>query len=77
MAEESTKSWAKTDSESSSSSSSSSDSEQEEVHCLMADQTSDDEVFDFSNVAFTREDLVTALNDMVKEYRKLSIIRES
>ncbi|KZV25091.1 hypothetical protein F511_43435 [Dorcoceras hygrometricum] len=52
--------------------SSSSDSEQEEVHCLMADQTSDDEVFDFSNVEFTREDLVSALNDMVKEYRKLS-----
>ncbi|KZV24674.1 hypothetical protein F511_36846 [Dorcoceras hygrometricum] len=38
----------------------------------MADQTSDDEVFDFSNVEFTREDLVSALNDMVKEYRKLS-----
>ncbi|KZV42786.1 hypothetical protein F511_25279 [Dorcoceras hygrometricum] len=51
VAEESTKSWADTDSESSSSSSSSSDSEQEEVHCLMADQTSDDEVFDFSVVA--------------------------
>ncbi|KZV58473.1 hypothetical protein F511_26517 [Dorcoceras hygrometricum] len=72
VAEVSTKSWADTDSESSSSSSSSSDSEQEEVHCLMADQTSDDEIFDFSNVEFTREDLVTALNDMVKEYRKLS-----
>ncbi|KZV24675.1 hypothetical protein F511_36847 [Dorcoceras hygrometricum] len=41
-------------------------------HCFMADQTSDDEVFDFSNVEFTREDLVSALNDMVKEYRKLS-----
>ncbi|KZV49797.1 hypothetical protein F511_20377 [Dorcoceras hygrometricum] len=53
VAEESTKSWADTDSESSSSSSSSSDSEQDEVHCLMADQTSDDEVFDFSNVEFT------------------------
>ncbi|KZV14021.1 hypothetical protein F511_44602 [Dorcoceras hygrometricum] len=38
----------------------------------MANQTSDDEVFDFSNVEFTREDLVSALNDMVKEYRKLS-----
>ncbi|KZV42561.1 hypothetical protein F511_19915 [Dorcoceras hygrometricum] len=38
----------------------------------MADQTSDDEVFDFSNFEFTREDLVSALNDMVKEYRKLS-----
>ncbi|KZV20081.1 hypothetical protein F511_10155 [Dorcoceras hygrometricum] len=38
----------------------------------MADQTSDDEVFDFANVEFTREDLVSALNDMVKEYRKLS-----
>ncbi|KZV21268.1 hypothetical protein F511_23393 [Dorcoceras hygrometricum] len=72
VAEESTKSWADTDSESSSSRSSSSDSEQEEVHCLMADQTSDDEVFDFSNVEFTREDLFSALNDMVKEYRKVS-----
>ncbi|KZV58454.1 125 kDa kinesin-related protein-like [Dorcoceras hygrometricum] len=72
VAEESTKSWADTDSESSSSSSSSSDSEQEEVHCFMSDQTSDDEVFYFSNVEFTREDLVSALNDMVKEYRKLS-----
>ncbi|KZV33877.1 hypothetical protein F511_15490 [Dorcoceras hygrometricum] len=72
MAEESTKSWSDSDSGSSSSSSSSSDSEQEEVHCLMADQMADDEVFDFSNVEFTREDLVTALNDMVNEYRKLS-----
>ncbi|KZV16206.1 flagellar/basal body protein [Dorcoceras hygrometricum] len=44
VAEESTKSWADTDSESSSSSSSSSDNEQEEVHCLMADQASDDEL---------------------------------
>ncbi|KZV46813.1 hypothetical protein F511_36738 [Dorcoceras hygrometricum] len=72
VAEESTKSWADTDSESSSSSSSSSDSEHEEVHCLMVDQTSDDEVFNFSKVEFTREFLVSALNDMVKEYRKLS-----
>ncbi|KZV18805.1 hypothetical protein F511_25732 [Dorcoceras hygrometricum] len=72
VAEESTKKWADTDLESSSSSSSSSDSEQEEVHCLMADQTSDDEVFDFSNVEFTREDLVQALNDMVHEYKTLS-----
>ncbi|KZV16157.1 dystroglycan-like [Dorcoceras hygrometricum] len=38
----------------------------------MADQTDEDEVFDFSNVEFTRDDLVIALNDMVKEYRKLS-----
>ncbi|KZV19317.1 hypothetical protein F511_36258 [Dorcoceras hygrometricum] len=45
VAEESTKSWADSDSDSSSSSSSSSDSEQEEVHCLMANQTSYDEVF--------------------------------
>ncbi|KZV40255.1 hypothetical protein F511_19391 [Dorcoceras hygrometricum] len=71
IVEESTKSWADTDSDSSSSSSSSSESEQEEVHYLMANQTSDDEVFDFSNVEFTREDLASALNDMVKEYRKL------
>ncbi|KZV22157.1 ocs element-binding factor 1-like [Dorcoceras hygrometricum] len=66
VAEESTKSWADSDSDSSSSSSSSSDSEQEEVHCLMANQTDDDDVFDFSNVEFTRDDLVTALNDMTE-----------
>ncbi|KZV33717.1 Phytoalexin-deficient 4-2 protein [Dorcoceras hygrometricum] len=72
VAEESTKSWADSDSDSSSSSSSSSESEQEEVHCFMADQTDEDEVFDFSNVEFTRDDLVIALKDMVKEYRKLS-----
>ncbi|KZV34138.1 hypothetical protein F511_19228 [Dorcoceras hygrometricum] len=38
----------------------------------MADQTEEDEVFDFANVDFTRDDLVIELNDMVKEYRKLS-----
>ncbi|KZV19980.1 hypothetical protein F511_27655 [Dorcoceras hygrometricum] len=72
VAEESTKSWADSDSDSSNSISSSSESEQEEVHCFMDDQTDEDEVFDFSNVEFTRDDLVIALNDMVKEYRKLS-----
>ncbi|KZV19871.1 hypothetical protein F511_33253 [Dorcoceras hygrometricum] len=72
VAEESTKSWADSDSDSSSSSSSSSDSEQEEVHCFMADHASDDEVFDFANTEFTREDLVQALNDMVHEYKTIS-----
>ncbi|KZV39446.1 hypothetical protein F511_13437 [Dorcoceras hygrometricum] len=38
----------------------------------MDDQTSEDEVFNFSNTKFTREDLIGALNDMVKYYRKLS-----
>ncbi|KZV27678.1 hypothetical protein F511_42187 [Dorcoceras hygrometricum] len=38
----------------------------------MANQSSDDEVFDFSNTEFTREDLITALNEMVHEYKKLS-----
>ncbi|KZV38106.1 hypothetical protein F511_42429 [Dorcoceras hygrometricum] len=32
----------------------------------------EDEVFDFSNSEFTREDLINALNEMVHEYRKLS-----
>ncbi|KZV42374.1 hypothetical protein F511_39914 [Dorcoceras hygrometricum] len=50
----------------------SSDSEQEEVHCLMANQPSYYEVFDFSNTEFTREDLINALNEMVHEYRNLS-----
>ncbi|KZV53967.1 hypothetical protein F511_19507 [Dorcoceras hygrometricum] len=54
MAEESTKSWADSDSKTSSTSSSSSDSELEEVHCFMADQTDNDEVFDFANSEFTR-----------------------
>ncbi|KZV56581.1 hypothetical protein F511_04990 [Dorcoceras hygrometricum] len=30
------------------------------------------EVFNFPNPEFTREDLITALNEMVLEYRKLS-----
>ncbi|KZT76617.1 hypothetical protein F511_46358 [Dorcoceras hygrometricum] len=72
VAEESNKNWADSYSDSSTSSSSSSDSEQEEVHCLMANQPSDDEVFDFSNTEFTREDLINALNEMVHEYKKLS-----
>ncbi|KZV16903.1 trichohyalin-like [Dorcoceras hygrometricum] len=38
----------------------------------MADHMDDDEVFDFSNVEFTREDLFQALNDMVHEYKTLS-----
>ncbi|KZV32121.1 hypothetical protein F511_31879 [Dorcoceras hygrometricum] len=38
----------------------------------MANQTSEDEVFDFLNTEFTREDLITALNEMVHEYRNLS-----
>ncbi|KZV30772.1 hypothetical protein F511_40698 [Dorcoceras hygrometricum] len=70
--EEINKSWSDSDSDSSSSSSSSSDSEQEEVHCLMANQSSDDEVLYLSNTKFTREDLITALNQMVHEYKKLS-----
>ncbi|KZV53581.1 3,5-epimerase/4-reductase [Dorcoceras hygrometricum] len=49
VAEESNRNWADTDSDSSSSSSSSSDSEHEEVHCLMADQTSDDEISELLN----------------------------
>ncbi|KZV26271.1 hypothetical protein F511_42067 [Dorcoceras hygrometricum] len=46
VAEESNKNWADTDTDSSSSSSSSSDSEQEEVHCIMANQTSEDETLE-------------------------------
>ncbi|KZV44943.1 hypothetical protein F511_29629 [Dorcoceras hygrometricum] len=58
MAEESTKSWADTDSDSSSSSSSSNDSEQEEVHCLLANQTSDDELsHSFEEIKAEKENL--------------------
>ncbi|KZV30393.1 hypothetical protein F511_34826 [Dorcoceras hygrometricum] len=70
VSEESNKNWADSDSETTSSSSSS-ESEQEEVHCLMANQSTDDEVFDFSNSEFTREDLINALNEMVHEQRHL------
>ncbi|KZV18817.1 acyl-CoA dehydrogenase-related protein [Dorcoceras hygrometricum] len=43
---------------------------EDDIQCLMTDDT--EEVFDFSNLEFTREDLVTILNDMVQEYKKLS-----
>ncbi|KZV49276.1 hypothetical protein F511_39508 [Dorcoceras hygrometricum] len=38
----------------------------------MDNQTTDDEVFDFSNTEFTREELINVLNEMVHEYLKLS-----
>ncbi|KZV24055.1 hypothetical protein F511_42709 [Dorcoceras hygrometricum] len=38
----------------------------------MANDFMEDEVFDFSNIEFTREDLISALHEMVDEYRKLS-----
>ncbi|KZV42688.1 hypothetical protein F511_17956 [Dorcoceras hygrometricum] len=70
VAKESNSNWAGSDSDESTSSSSSSDSEKEEVRCLMIDEN--DEVFDFSNTEFTREDLVSALNEMVHEYKWLT-----
>ncbi|KZV16692.1 hypothetical protein F511_20613 [Dorcoceras hygrometricum] len=70
VAEENKSAWADSDSEESSSGTSSSSESEYEVQCLMADDT--DEVFDFANLEFAREDLVTALNDMVQEYKKLS-----
>ncbi|KZV38213.1 hypothetical protein F511_25727 [Dorcoceras hygrometricum] len=72
VAEESNRNWADSDSDSTSSSSSSSDSEQEKVNCLMANDFMEDEVLDFSNIEFTREELISALHEMVNEYRKLS-----
>ncbi|KZV19994.1 hypothetical protein F511_26305 [Dorcoceras hygrometricum] len=38
----------------------------------MANQNTEDEVFEFSNSEFTREDLLNALNEMVHEFPKLS-----
>ncbi|KZV32565.1 hypothetical protein F511_36773 [Dorcoceras hygrometricum] len=70
VAEENKNAWDDSDSEKSSSGTSSSSDSEEEVQCLMADDT--EEVFDFSNPEFTREDLVTALNEMVLEYKKIS-----
>ncbi|XP_073016746.1 uncharacterized protein [Primulina eburnea] len=74
VAEEDKGKWAETESEKSSSEESSSESEDERVECLMAkeDQEATDEmVFDFNSEEFTREDLVTALNDMVNEFKGL------
>ncbi|KZV17001.1 spindle pole body component 110-like [Dorcoceras hygrometricum] len=70
VVEENNSAWADSDSEESSSGTSSSSESKDEVQCLMADDT--DEVFDFSNLEFTREDLFTALNDMVQEYKNHS-----
>lgn len=39
-------------------------------------ESSSEQVFDFSSENFTREDLITALHDMVNEYQKLSISLE-
>ncbi|KZV24001.1 spindle pole body component 110-like [Dorcoceras hygrometricum] len=70
IAEDNKSAWADSDSEESSSGTSSSSESEDELQCLMDDDT--DEVFDFSNLEFTREDLVKTLNDMVQEYKKLS-----
>ncbi|KZV58408.1 hypothetical protein F511_15842 [Dorcoceras hygrometricum] len=70
VARENKSAWADSDSDESKSEDSSSSDSEDEVQCLMADDT--EEVFDFSNPEFTREDLVTALNEMVLEYKKLS-----
>ncbi|KZV43427.1 hypothetical protein F511_30381 [Dorcoceras hygrometricum] len=67
---ESNRKWADSDSDESTSTSSTSESEKEEIHCLMADNS--DEVFDFSNIEFAQENLVSAMNKMVHEYKKLS-----
>ncbi|XP_075504538.1 uncharacterized protein LOC142541977 [Primulina tabacum] len=75
VAEEDKGKWAESDSEKSIFEEYSSESEDEKVECLMAieDQESTDEnVFDFNSDEFTREDLVTALHDMVNEFKRLS-----
>ncbi|KZV44642.1 hypothetical protein F511_34123 [Dorcoceras hygrometricum] len=68
--EENKSAWADSDSEESSSGTSSSSESEDEVQCLMTDDT--EEVFDFSSPEFIREDLITALNEKVLEYKKLS-----
>ncbi|XP_047314292.1 uncharacterized protein LOC124918083 [Impatiens glandulifera] len=46
-------------------------SNNEEIKCFMAN---DEEVFDFASEEFTRVDLITALNDMVIECKKLYVL---
>ncbi|KZV30982.1 hypothetical protein F511_15872 [Dorcoceras hygrometricum] len=70
VAEEKKSAWADSDSEESSFGASSSSDSEDEVQCLMEDDN--EEVFDFSNPEFTREDIVTALNEIVLEYKKFS-----
>ncbi|KZV17942.1 hypothetical protein F511_10956 [Dorcoceras hygrometricum] len=74
VVEENKSAWADSDSEESNSGTSSSSESEDEVQCLMADDTN--EVLDFSNLEFTREDLVTTLNYMVQEYKNLSQLFE-
>ncbi|XP_073121261.1 uncharacterized protein [Henckelia pumila] len=78
VAKDSKAKWAETDSDSKGSNySSSSSDDEEEVKCLMEkdheqDSTSE-QVFDFSSEEFTKEELITALHDMANEYQKLSL----
>ncbi|KZV35775.1 hypothetical protein F511_38923 [Dorcoceras hygrometricum] len=69
VAEENKSVWTDLDSEESQFGISSSSESEDEVQCLMADDT--EELFDFSNPEFTRQDLITALNEIVIEYRNL------
>ncbi|XP_047340579.1 uncharacterized protein LOC124944302 [Impatiens glandulifera] len=59
LADDDVSKWAQSDS----------DIYNEEVRCFMEN---DEEVFDFASEEFTREDLITTLNDMVIEYKILS-----
>ncbi|XP_073120346.1 uncharacterized protein [Henckelia pumila] len=68
--------WAEIDSNSTDTDSSSEESEEEQVQCLMANsihEEDDIEVLDFNSSDFTQEELIQALNEMVAEYKKLSI----
>ncbi|XP_073152646.1 uncharacterized protein [Henckelia pumila] len=76
LADESNSKWAESDSTSSDSEASSSESEDEVVKCLMANNAGipdDGEVLDFTSDEFSKEDLINALNEMVNEYRMLSL----
>ncbi|XP_073133852.1 uncharacterized protein [Henckelia pumila] len=76
VADEGKSKWAETESDSTDTDSSSEESGEEQVQCLMANsihEEDDIEVFDFNSSDFLQEELIQALNEMVTEYKKLSI----
>ncbi|XP_073132175.1 uncharacterized protein [Henckelia pumila] len=76
VADEGKRKLAEIESDSTDTDISSEESEEERVQCLMANsihEEDDTEVFDFTSSDFTQEELIQALNEMVTEYKKLSI----
>ncbi|XP_073129611.1 uncharacterized protein [Henckelia pumila] len=76
VADEGKNKWAEIESDSTDTDSLSKENEEERVQCLMANsiyKEDETEVFEFNSSDFTQEEVIQALNEMVTEYKKLSI----